>query len=77
MPRLDASTRTVVCNARMPADQVAAVARHFPVARVEDTVYPVQFAVPNAVQHDAARRRNIGMVHATTPWPAAAAEDAA
>ena len=53
MPRLDATTRTIVCNARMPADQVAALARHFPVARVEDTVYPVQFAVPNAVQHDA------------------------
>jgi gamma-glutamyltranspeptidase/glutathione hydrolase len=74
LPRLDASTRTVVCNARMPADQVAAVARHFSVARVEDTVYPVQFAVPNAVQHDGGR--NIGMVHVTTPWPAVAAEDA-
>ena len=61
VPRLDASTRTIVCNARMPADQVAAIARHFPVARVEDTVYPVQFAVPNAVQHDAARA-------ATSAW---------
>jgi len=75
VPRLDASTRTVVCNARMPADHVAAIGRHFPVARVEDTVYPVQFAVPNAVQHE--RGRNIGMVHVTTPWPAAAPEDAA
>jgi gamma-glutamyltranspeptidase/glutathione hydrolase len=75
VPRLDASTRTVLCNARMPADQLAALARHFPMARVEDTIYPVQFAVPNAVQHDAALRRNIGMTHVTTPWPAAAAED--
>jgi gamma-glutamyltranspeptidase/glutathione hydrolase len=74
-PRLDASTRTVLCNARMPADQVAAVARHFPTARVEDTIYPVQFAVPNAVQHDPASGRNTGMTHITTPWPAAAAED--
>jgi gamma-glutamyltranspeptidase/glutathione hydrolase len=72
-PRLDASTRTVLCNARMPADQVAAVSRHFPTARVEDTVYPVQFAVPNAVIHE--RGRNTGMMHITTPWPAAAAED--
>jgi gamma-glutamyltranspeptidase/glutathione hydrolase len=72
-PRLDASTRTVLCNARMPADQVAAVSRHFPAARVEDTVYPVQFAVPNAVIH--ANGRNTGMMHITTPWPAAAAED--
>jgi gamma-glutamyltranspeptidase / glutathione hydrolase len=75
VPRLDASTRTVLCNARMPADQVAALARSFPIARVEDTIYPVQFAVPNAVQHDAVRGRNIGMTHVTTPWPAAAAED--
>jgi gamma-glutamyltranspeptidase/glutathione hydrolase len=42
---------------------------------VEDTIYPVQFAVPNAVLHDLAQRRNIGMMHVTTPWPAAAAED--
>ena len=49
VPRLDASTRTIVCNARMPADQVTALAARFPVARVEDTIYPVQFAVPNAV----------------------------
>jgi gamma-glutamyltranspeptidase/glutathione hydrolase len=75
VPRLDASTRTILCNARMPADQVAALARSFPIARVEDTIYPVQFAVPNAVQHDAVRDRNIGMTHVTTPWPAAAAED--
>ena len=44
--------RTILCNARMPADQVAALAGAFPVARVEDTIYPVQFAVPNAVLHD-------------------------
>lgn len=75
-PRLDASTSTVLCNARMPADQVTALARAFPTARVEDTVYPVQFAVPNAVQHDSARRQNVGMVHITTPWPTAVAEDA-
>jgi gamma-glutamyltranspeptidase/glutathione hydrolase len=73
VPRLDASTRTILCDTRMPADQVGKIAQHFPVARIEDTVYPVQFAVPNAVQHDAPR--NIGMTHVTTPWPAAAAED--
>jgi gamma-glutamyltranspeptidase / glutathione hydrolase len=73
VPRLDASTRTIACNARMPADQVSALAARFPIARVEDTIYPVQFAVPNAVQHDSGR--NIGMMHVTTPWPAAAAED--
>lgn len=76
VPRLDASTGTIVCDARMPADQAAALARHFPVARVEDTVYPVQFAVPNAVLHDPRSRRNIGMAHITTPWPTAVAQDA-
>jgi gamma-glutamyltranspeptidase/glutathione hydrolase len=77
VPRIDASTRTILCNARMPADQIAALARQLPVARVEDTVYPVQFAVPNAVLHDGAQGQNIGMMHVTTPWPAAAAEDSA
>jgi gamma-glutamyltranspeptidase/glutathione hydrolase len=76
VPRIDASTATILCNARMPADQIAALARAFPTARVEDTVYPVQFAVPNAVQHDPASGRNIGMAHVTTPWPTAVAEDA-
>jgi len=76
VPRLDASTGTIVCNARMPADQVSALARAFSVARTEDTVYPVQFAVPNAVQHDSERRQNVGMAHVTTPWPTAVAEDA-
>ena len=36
---------------------------------------PVQFAVPNAVIHN--EGRNTGMMHITTPWPAAAAEDQA
>ncbi len=75
VPRLDASTATILCNARMPADHVAALSRHCPTARVEDTVYPVQFAVPNAVQHDPQSGQNSGMVHVTTPWPTAIAED--
>jgi gamma-glutamyltranspeptidase/glutathione hydrolase len=74
LPRLDASTRTILCDARMPAAQVAAISQRFAAARVEDTIYPVQFAVPTAVQHDAARGHNIGMAHITTPWPTALAE---
>ena len=76
MPRLDASTRTIVCNARMPADQVAALARRFPVARVEDTSIRCSSRCRTPCS-TTPRGRNIGMVHVTTPWPAAAAEDAA
>ncbi len=72
MPRLDASTSTVTCDDRMAAAHVAAIARSFPVSRVTDTVYPVQFGVPNAVIR--AHGINTGMAHPTTPWPVALAE---
>ncbi|MBL8690978.1 MAG: gamma-glutamyltransferase [Rhodospirillaceae bacterium] len=72
VPRLDASTSTVICDDRMPAGQVAAIAQSFPVSRIADTVYPVQFGVPNAVVRE--RGLNIGMAHPTTPWPVALAE---
>ncbi len=72
MPRLDASTSTVTCDDRMAPGPVAAIARSFPVSRVADTVYPVQFGVPNAVMR--ADGINTGMAHPTTPWPVALAE---
>jgi gamma-glutamyltranspeptidase/glutathione hydrolase len=72
MPRLDASTSTVLCDERMAAGHVAALARSFPVSRIADTVYPVQFGVPNAVMRE--RGLNTGMAHPTTPWPVALAE---
>lgn len=72
MPRLDASTATVICDDRMGPAHVAAIARSFPVSRVTDTVYPVQFGVPNAVIR--ADGINTGMAHPTTPWPVALAE---
>ena len=53
-------------------DRLAALARAFPISRIADTVYPVQFAVPNAVQHQA--DHNAGMAHPTTPWPIALAQ---
>jgi gamma-glutamyltranspeptidase/glutathione hydrolase len=75
VPRLDASSSTILCDNRMPGAQLAAVARRFPVSRVADTVYPVQFAVPTAVQVEAISGRRVGMAHVTTPWPSAVAED--
>ena len=53
-------------------DRLAAFARAFPISRIANTVYPVQFAVPNAVQHQA--DHNAGMAHPTTPWPIALAQ---
>ena len=72
VPRLDASTSTILCDARMSPVTVAALARAFPISRIADTVYPVQFAVPNAVQHEPGR--STGMAHPTTPWPIALAQ---
>jgi gamma-glutamyltranspeptidase/glutathione hydrolase len=74
IPRLDASTLTILCDDRMAPGHVAALARLFPVSRIADTIYPVQFGVPNAVLHDDERGLNIGMAHPTTPWPVALAE---
>lgn len=72
MPRLDASTSTMICDDRMAPAHVAAIARSFPVSRAADTVYPVQFGVPNVVLRKDGL--NKGMAHTTTPWPVALAE---
>jgi gamma-glutamyltranspeptidase/glutathione hydrolase len=40
---------------------------------VEDTLYPVNFAVPSAAWRGAAGE-NIGMAHPTSPWAAVAVE---
>jgi gamma-glutamyltranspeptidase/glutathione hydrolase len=48
----------------------AAVASRFPVELVQDTVYPVHFAIPSAVLREAGH--NQGMAHTTSPWAAVA-----
>jgi gamma-glutamyltranspeptidase/glutathione hydrolase len=48
----------------------AAVASRFPVEVVQDTVYPVQFAIPSAVLREGGS--NQGMAHPTSPWAAVA-----
>lgn len=69
-PRLDASTATIKIDQRCGPEVAAAVASRFPVETVQDTVYPVHFAVPGAVQRDAGL--NQGMAHPTSPWAAVA-----
>jgi gamma-glutamyltranspeptidase/glutathione hydrolase len=46
------------------------VASRFPVEVVQDTVYPVQFAIPSAVLREGGS--NQGMAHPTSPWAAVA-----
>ena len=69
-PRLDASTNTIKVDHRAGPEVVAAVASRFPVEVVQDTVYPVQFAIPSAVMREAGS--NQGMAHPTSPWAAVA-----
>lgn len=67
-PRLDASGPTIKVNRAAAPDVAARIARDFPVEIVEDTLYPVNFAVPSAVRRDPVAGLNHGMAHPTSPW---------
>ncbi|CAH1694974.1 Gamma-glutamyltranspeptidase [Hyphomicrobiales bacterium] len=69
-PRLDASTPTIRINAKADRGVAATVGTRYPVEIVEDTLYPVNFAVPSAVMRDG--DDNIGMAHPTSPWASVA-----
>jgi gamma-glutamyltranspeptidase/glutathione hydrolase len=69
-PRLDASTATIKVDQRAGPDVAAALASRFAVEVVQDTVYPVNFAIPSAVLREAGM--NQGMAHPTRPWAAVA-----
>ncbi len=81
----DVASRQAVADAaiaRLPtlaSDMAAAVAQalaaRFPTEVVADTIYPVQFSVPSAVQRAGAS--NIGMSHRLHPWAGVAVADAA
>ena len=76
VPRIDASTAVVQCDARLDPEIVAALGRRFPVESVAERAYPSLFAVPSAVTRAAAARRNSGMAHIFSPAAAAIAEPA-
>lgn len=65
-PRLDASGVRLRINSRAKPDVAARVADEFPIEIVEDTLYPVNFAIPSAVLRDG--RENVGMAHHNHPW---------
>lgn len=73
-PRLDASTASVVCDARLGPDIIAALAARFPVEVEEPVLYPSHFAIPSAVMRQAATGLNTGMTHILSPAAAAVAE---
>lgn len=69
-PRIEASTPTIKVNARASPEVVTTIGAKYPVEIVEDTLYPVNFAIPSAVMRDAGE--NVGMAHPTSPWAAVA-----
>lgn len=72
-PRIDASTPTILVDRRAEADVAAAIAAHHPVQIVEQTVYPVRFAIPSLVVAGLGDGLGIGAAHPFTPWAAACA----
>lgn len=69
-PRIDASTPTIKVNAVAGPDVAAMIATRFPVEVVQDTLYPVNFAVPGAVMRS--DTGHTGMAHPNHPWSAVA-----
>jgi gamma-glutamyltranspeptidase / glutathione hydrolase len=67
-PRIDASGTTININRAAAPDVAASVATEFDIQVLDDSLYPVNFAVPSVVM----RRDgvNTGMVHPRNPWAA-------
>lgn len=75
-PRLDASTPTVFVDRRAPADVATAISDRHPVQIVEQSVYPIRFAIPSLVVAGLGHGPTVGAAHPFTPWAAAVAEGA-
>jgi gamma-glutamyltranspeptidase/glutathione hydrolase len=76
VPRIDASSPMILVNRTASTDTASAIAEHHPVQITEDSLYPVQFAIPSLVQAGRDGAPNTGAVHPNNPWTAARAEDA-
>lgn len=70
--RIDASGVRLRVNRKAKPDVVARLGEEFPVEIVEDTLYPVNFAVPSAVLRVGAE--NVGMAHPNHPWASVGVE---
>jgi len=73
-PRIDASGVRLRINRKARPDVAASVGRKFDVEIVDDTLYPVNFAIPSAVCRDG--EENVGMAHHNHPWAAVGMEAA-
>ncbi len=73
-PRIDASTPLIVINRAASPDTAATIAAHHAVQISEDSLYPVQFAIPSMVQAGRNGAPNIGAVHPNNPWTTAKRE---
>ena len=71
-PRIDASGVTIMVDRRAQPDVANRVSGEFPVEIVEDTLYPVNFAIPSAVMRDG--DEFVAMAHPNHPWAATAKE---
>ncbi|MNV14558.1 Acylase ACY 1 [compost metagenome] len=71
-PRIDASGVTIMVDRRARADVANRLSGEFPVEIVEDTLYPVNFAIPSAVMRDG--DEFVAMAHPNHPWAATAEE---
>lgn len=67
-PRIDASTPTVLVNRRAALDTASVISATHLVQITEDSLYPVQFAIPSMVQAGQGGAPNIGAVHPNSPW---------
>lgn len=75
-PRIDASRPTILVNRKAARDTATAISANHAVQITEDSLYPVQFAIPSLVQAGRGGAPNIGMVHPNNPWTAVRTEDA-
>lgn len=71
-PRIDASGVTIHVDRRARPDVATLLSTEFPVEIVDDTLYPVNFAVPSAVMRDG--DTFVGMAHPNHPWAAVGRE---
>lgn len=69
-PRLDASGPRIVLDRRLPDGTAGLIGHSHDVELVDDVLYPVQFAIPSAVERCADGTLH-GMVHPNHPWSAA------
>ena len=73
-PRIDTSSDTLLINRAFSAETLQSVAQHHKTRIVEDTLLPVNFAVPSLVTSGCGNGKNIGAAHPNSPWAAAIAE---